>query len=83
VTTLGVHSDDILRREAGTAFAASPNGDASAFAARAAELATDPDARRRMRPASRRLYAEEFAFDRASARLLDLLATFDKREVNA
>jgi glycosyltransferase involved in cell wall biosynthesis len=80
VTTLGVHTDGVLRRAAGSAFAASPQGDARSFAARAAALAADPEARCRMRPAARKLYEEEFTFDRASNRLLTLLADVGARE---
>jgi glycosyltransferase involved in cell wall biosynthesis len=73
VTTLGVHSDHVLRGASGDAFAASPAGDAAAFAARSAALAGDEELRAAMRPAARRLYDEEFAFDRASARLMAML----------
>jgi glycosyltransferase involved in cell wall biosynthesis len=79
ITTLGVHSDQVLRRASGTAFAASPTGDAPMFAARAVDLVSDADALAAMRPAARTLYDEEFAFDRASARLMAMLAEVDSR----
>jgi glycosyltransferase involved in cell wall biosynthesis len=77
VTTLGVHSDQVLRRAAETAFATSPAGDAAAFASRAVALAANAAAREEMRPAARRLYDEEFAFERASARLMGMLSEID------
>ncbi len=83
VTTLGVHTDDVLRRAAGSAFAATPNGDPGAFAARAASIAADPEARRRMGTLARDLYDKEFAFERSSARLLDMLSRFDERQLVA
>jgi glycosyltransferase involved in cell wall biosynthesis len=79
VTTLGVHSDHVLRRASGAAFAASPAGDAAAFAARSAALAGDEELRGAMRPAARRLYDEEFAFERASARLMAMLEKVSPR----
>jgi hypothetical protein len=81
VTTLGVHSDPILRRASGAAFVTSPAGDPAAFAARAVTLAGDPAARAAMRPAARDLYDQEFAFDRASARLMAMLEEVDSRRV--
>jgi len=83
VTTLGVHSDDLLRRATGSAFAATAHGDAGAYAARAAALAGDPEARATMGSAARRLYDDEFAFDRGSARLMDMLSSFDAHELIA
>ena len=83
VTTLGVHSDAVLRRSAGSAFAASLNGDADAFAARAVALATDLGERRRMGAAARRLYDDEFAFDRGSARLMGMLTSINQRALIA
>jgi hypothetical protein len=46
-------------------------------------MAADPEARRRMGPLARHLYEEEFAFERSSARLLDILSTFDERQLIA
>jgi glycosyltransferase involved in cell wall biosynthesis len=80
VTTLGVHSDQVLRRASGTAFVASPAGDAASFAAQSVALAADPALREAMRPAARKLYDEEFAFDRASSRLMAMLEEVDSRQ---
>jgi glycosyltransferase involved in cell wall biosynthesis len=70
--TAGPLTDSVLR-EAAPALALTGVGDAGAFAATAAALAEDPDARRAAGAAARELYEREFDWPVIGARLLAAL----------
>jgi glycosyltransferase involved in cell wall biosynthesis len=73
VATAGAQTDPILHRNDGNAFVLRPETDVDAFAEIAFALQNDPDRRRQIGRAARRLYRNEFDWTVLARRVEDVL----------
>lgn len=79
VTTVGVHTDSLLRKEVGHAFCAPNVSDIDGFVATVCEIACDVEKRKALGNAGRQLYEKHFTFERTAAKLMEALSTIGPR----
>jgi len=79
VTTVGVHTDSLLKKEVGHAFCAPNVTDIDGFVAAVCEIACDVEKRKALGNAGRQLYEKHFTFERTAAKLMEALSTIGPR----